>query len=117
MCCTLLCSRFVVYSQDLVTTTKDPLSSSCSVLLWCFLRKYGKSSREIHGVGKTPPTHPHAQSCRKAYLDSFSAMRHMVCSKNVCVSVLFDVLLPPMTILFVDPNLIDSNCNGHDASP
>ena len=44
-------------------------------------------------------------------------MRHMVCSKNVCVSVLFDVLWPTMTILFVDPNLTDANCNGHDAIP
>ena len=43
-------------------------------------------------------------------------MRHMVCSKNVCMSVLFDVLWPTMTILFVDPNLTDANRNGHDLS-
>ena len=33
------------------------------------------------------------------------------------MSPLFDVLLLTMTILFVDPNLIDTNCNGHDAVP
>ena len=29
----------------------------------------------------------------------------------------FDVLWHTMTILFVDPNLTDANCNGHDAIP
>ena len=42
-------------------------------------------------------------------------MRHMVCSKNVYVFVLFDVVWPTMTILFVDPNLTCANCNGHEA--
>ena len=60
--CTSLCSCFVVSSQDLMTTIKNPLSSSCFVLPCCalcyFSTKYGKSSREIHSVGKTPlPMH------------------------------------------------------------
>ena len=29
----------------------------------------------------------------------------------------FDVLWRTMTILFVDPNLTDANCNGHEAIP
>ena len=102
-------------------TIKNPLSSSCFVLpcfaLCSFSRKYGKSSKEIHSVGKAPPTPPRAQSYGKACLDSFNAMCHMVCSKNVCASVLFHVLWLTMTILFVDPNLIDTNCNGHDVVP
>ena len=120
MCCTLLYSRSVVHSQDVVTTIKNPLSSSCYVLpcfaLCYFSRKYGKSCRGNHSVGKTPPP-PRAQSYEKACLDSFNAMCHMVCSKNVCVYALFDVLWLTMTIVLMDPNLIDTNCNGHNAVP
>ena len=89
----------------------------CVAVLCYFSRKYGNSSREIHSVGKTPP---HPSPCiivLKSYLDSFNAMRYKVCSKNVCVSVLFHVLWLTMTILFVDPDLIDTNCNCYDAVP
>ena len=80
---TLCCSL-----QDLVTTIKNPVL--CLVVLRLavvFLGEVWKPSREIHSVGKTPPTQPHAQWCGKARLDSFSV------SITWCVSVLFDVLL------------------------
>ena len=88
MCCTMRCSRFVVHCR----IWWRPLKPLCavlpsSILPWCFLRKFGKPCREIHSVGKTPPTQPHAQWCGKACLASFSV------SITWCVSVMFDVLL------------------------
>ena len=76
-------------SHDLVTTIENLCSVLlCSVLPWCFLRNFEKPSREIHSVGKTPPTQPHAQWCGKACLDSFSVS----VTWCVCVFALFDVL-------------------------
>ena len=84
----MFASRYTLYcvSQDLVTTMKNPvLCLVYSVLPWCFLRKFGKPCREIHSVGKTPPTQPHAQWCGKACLDSFSVSVTWCVSALLCV--------------------------------
>ena len=136
ICRTLLPSCFVVYSHELWKKIgedhKLPLVFCVLGLAvlsmfpcFAFLCATSLGSMENHSEnttvsGKHPPPPPSCVTICKSLSSLFVCnASHGLFKECMCerMSPLFDVLLLTMTILFVDPNLIDTNCNGQDAAP
>ena len=118
--------------KDLVRTKNTPCAlralSCCafhvSMLgfpLCFFSKKYVKIIQKIQQRREnTPPPHPSCMSIWKSLSSLFvcnASHGLLIEFMSQHMSRLFDDLVPTLTILFVDPNSIDTNCNGHDVVP